>query len=53
MFPGEVREVKESDTVRELLSIGYLEKADKPAEIAPEQTEVQLNETKRGKSKRN
>ena len=53
MFPGEVREVKESDTVRELLSIGYLKKADKPAEIAPEQTEVQLNETKRGKSKRN
>lgn len=53
MFPGEVREIKDSDTVRELLSIGYLEKVDKPAEITPEQTEVQLNETKRGKSKRN
>lgn len=93
MFPGEVREIKESDTVRELLCIGYLEDvgglADGdnspvrsegaspsptvdmpektegleetpvgaglalPGQTTPEQTEVQLNETKRGKSKRN
>ena len=54
MHVGEVREVNDTETVRELLRIGYLEDVGGPQEPpAPEQTEVQLNEAKRGKSKRN
>ena len=68
MHAGEVREVERTETVQELLRIGYLEdvggsqepsapgtEVETPAveETAPDQTEVQLNETKRGKSKRN
>ncbi len=64
MFPGEIREVQDTETVRELLRIGYLEDAGvpgNPEQTAPESppgnpeqenTEV-LNEAKRGKSKRN
>ena len=68
MHVGEVREVNDTETVRELLRIGYLEDVggsqeppapeqtvdDTGTEETPlEQTEVQLNEAKRGKSKRN
>lgn len=54
MHAGEVREVNDTETVRELLRIGYLESVGGSQEpTPPEQTEVQLNETKRGKSKRN
>ena len=54
MHAGEVREVESTETVQELLRIGYLESAGGPQEpTPPEQTEVQLNEAKRGKSKRN
>lgn len=66
MHAGEVREVNDTETVRELLRIGYLEDVggsqkppapvtefDPGTETVPEQTEVQPNETKRGKSKRN
>ena len=68
MHAGEVREVNDTETVRELLRIGYLEdvggsqEPTPPEQTAddtgteatpPEQTEVQLNEAKRGKSKRN
>ena len=54
MHAGEVREVNDTETVRELLRIGYLESAGGSQEpTPPEQTEVQPNEAKRGKSKRN
>lgn len=54
MHAGEVREVNDTETVRELLRIGYLEDVGGSREQpAPEQTEVRLNENKRGKSKRN
>ena len=68
MHVGEVREVNDTETVRELLRIGYLEDVGGPQEppapeqtaddtgtkeTPPEQTEVQPNEAKRGKSKRN
>lgn len=54
MHVGEVREVNDTETVRELLRIGYLEDVGGSQEqTPPEQTEVQLNEAKRGKSKRN
>ena len=85
MHAGEVREVNDSETVRELLRIGYLENAGGaggekspvgaglalPESPAPDKTEDNsgganttpavnvpakvegLNETKRGKSKRN
>lgn len=68
MHVGEVREVNDTETVRDLIRIGYLEDvggsqeppvpeqtADDTGteETPPEQTEVQLNEAKRGKSKRN
>lgn len=49
MHAGEVREVESTETVQELLRIGYLESVGGPQE----QTEVQPNEAKRGKSKRN
>lgn len=49
MHAGEVREVESTETVQELLRIGYLENVGGPQE----QTEVQPNEAKRGKSKRN
>ena len=49
MRVGEIREVEETETVRELLRIGYLEDAGG----AEEQTEVQPNENKRGKRKHN
>ena len=48
MRVGEIREVEETETVRELLRIGYLEDVG-----AEEQTEVQPNENKRGKPKHN
>ena len=54
MHAGEVREVESTETVQELLRIGYLEDVGGSQEPPPpEQTEVQLNEAKRGKSKRN
>ena len=59
MRVGEIREVEETETVRELLRIGYLEDAgaeeEKPSaqESAEERTEVQPNENKRGKRKHN
>lgn len=66
MHAGEVREAERTETVQELLRIGYLEEVTdnmtqnpKPPapetaaeEPAPEKTEVS-NEAKRGKSKRN
>ena len=60
MHAGEVREVEDSGTVQELISIGYLEAADTPApqtepnapEYSPEPDEVKPDEDKRGKSKR-
>lgn len=48
MHAGEIREVEPTETVRELLRIGYLEDVG-----AEEQTEVQPNENKRGKRKHN
>ena len=59
MRVGEIREVEETETVRELLRIGYLENVgageEKPSaqESAEERTEVQPNENKRGKRKHN
>ena len=54
MHAGEVRDVNDTETVRELLRIGYLEDVGGSQEpTPPEQTEVQPNEAKRGKSKRN
>ena len=58
MHAGEIREVEETETVRELLRIGYLEDvggAEEQTEVQPaeEQTEVQPNENKRGKRKHN
>lgn len=62
MHAGEVREVNDTETVRELMRIGYLvnsELKEMPGQTAPAQTEDMpekvegLNETKRGKSKRN
>lgn len=59
MRVGEIREVEETETVRELLRIGYLEdvgaEEEKPSaqESAEERTEVQPNENKRGKRKHN
>ena len=60
MHAGEIREVEDNATVRELISVGYLESTEVPAPQAePESTEstevpdeVKLNEDKRGKSKR-
>lgn len=66
MHAGEVREVEDSGTVQELISIGYLEDVGAPApQTEPESSEaavetpdvsepdeVKLNEDKRGKSKR-
>lgn len=64
MHAGEVREVEDSGTVQELISIGYLEEvgapapqsepeSSEPAEEAPgAPDEVKLDEDKRGKSKR-
>ena len=46
MYEGEIRDVDKSDTVAELLKIGYLE------EVAPVVPEEKVNENKRGKSKR-
>ena len=60
MHAGEIREVGDDGTVRELISIGYLE-AEQPgqdhadeAENAPEELsdEVNADENKRGKPKR-
>lgn len=65
MHAGETRDIEDSGTVQELISIGYLEEADAPApQTEPENSEpaeempdvpdeVKLNEDKRGKSKRN
>lgn len=59
MRVGEICEVEETETVRELLRIGYLEdvsaEEEKPSaqESAEERTEVQPNENKRGKRKHN
>lgn len=64
MRVGEIREVEETETVRELLRIGYLENVgagealadeENPSaqESAEERTEVQPNENKRGKRKHN
>ena len=54
MHAGEVREVESTETVQDLLRIGYLENVGGSQEpTPPEQTEVQPNEAKRGKSKRN
>ena len=54
MHAGEVRDVNDTETVRELLRIGYLEDVGGSQEpTPPEQTEVQPKEAKRGKSKRN
>lgn len=64
MHAGETREVEDSGTVQELISIGYLEEVGTPApqtdpensELAEETPdvpdEVKLDEDKRGKSKR-
>lgn len=66
MHAGEVREVEDSGTVQELISIGYLEASDTPAPQtepnapesaaetpnSPEPDEVKPDEDKRGKSKR-
>lgn len=67
MHAGEVREVEDSGTVQELISIGYLEEVDAPESAAetpnapesatetpnsPEPDEVKPDEDKRGKSKR-
>ncbi len=56
MHAGEIREVEDNATVRELISVGYLESTEVPTPQAePESTEsdeVKLNEDKRGKSKR-
>lgn len=64
MHAGETREVEDSGTVQELISIGYLEEVGAPAPQAePESSEnaeetpgvpdeVKLDEDKRGKSKR-
>lgn len=64
MHAGEVRDIEDSGTVQELISIGYLEAVDAPAPQAePESSEpaeetpdvpdeVKLDEDKRGKSKR-
>ena len=64
MHVGEIREVEETETVRELLRIGHLEDVcageasadeENPSaqESAEERTEVQPNENKRGKRKHN
>lgn len=64
MRVGEIREVEETETVRELLRIGYLEDVgageasadeENPSaqDSAEERTEVQPNENKRGKRKHN
>ena len=45
MHAGEVREIDDCDTVRELISVGYLEEVSEP-------NEVKTDENKRGKSKR-
>lgn len=45
MHVGEVREADDCDTVRELISVGYLEEVSEPNEVKPD-------ENKRGKSKR-
>ncbi len=50
MHAGEVREIEDCDTVRELIAAGYLESVSALAKSAPD--EVKLNEDKRGKSKR-
>lgn len=66
MYAGEAREVEDSGTVQELISIGYLEASDTPAPLtepnapesavetpnSPEPDEVKPDEDKRGKSKR-
>ena len=60
MHAGEIRDVEDNATVRELISVGYLESTEVPTPQAePESTEstevpdeVKLNEDKRGKSKR-
>lgn len=66
MHAGEAREVEDSGTVQELISIGYLEASDTPAPLTepnapesaaetpntPEPDEVKPDEDKRGKSKR-
>lgn len=64
MHAGETREVEDSGTVQELISIGYLEEVDAPApQTEPENSEpaeetpdvpdeVKPDEDKRGKSKR-
>ena len=64
MHAGEVRDIEDSGTVQELISIGYLEEADTPApqaepnapepavEVPDSPEEVKLDEDKRGKSKR-
>ena len=57
MHAGEIREVEDNATVRELISVGYLESTEVPTpqaepESAEVPDEVKLNEDKRGKSKR-
>ena len=60
MHAGEIRDVEDNATVRELISVGYLESTEVPTpqaelestESAEVPGEVKLNEDKRGKSKR-
>ncbi len=53
MYAGEVREVEETQTVKELLRIGYLESAEVEPVTEEAPAEVKPDENKRGKSKRN
>ncbi len=60
MHAGEIRDVEDNATVRELISVGYLESTEvstpqaepERVESAEVPDEVKLNEDKRGKSKR-
>lgn len=52
MHAGEIRDVEDNATVRELISVGYLESTEVPTESEEVPDEVKLNEDKRGKSKR-
>lgn len=57
MHEGEVRELNETETVNELIRIGYLEEVTQSKKSlhqnAEPPKEVTTNEAKRGKSKRN
>lgn len=47
MHAGEIRDVEENDTVKELLRIGYLESAEvQPAEVQPEAEKPKTDEVK-------